>query len=62
MLMIGTDFVPAFFPEGCHDVQIDIHGEQLGRRANVDYGFVGDTKSTLRALAAKLSKTTTTNI
>ena len=35
-------------------VQIDIRGEQLGRRTKVDYGFVGDTKATLRALLPRL--------
>jgi pyruvate dehydrogenase (quinone) len=57
LLMIGTDFpYQPFFPKDATIVQIDIHGEQLGRRANVDYGFVGDTKSTLRALLPKLSQ------
>ena len=29
-------------------------GEQLGRRAKLDYGFVGDTRTTLQALIPKL--------
>jgi len=36
LLMIGTDFpYQPFFPKDATIVQIDIHGEQLGRRANV---------------------------
>jgi pyruvate dehydrogenase (quinone) len=57
LLMIGTDFpYQQFFPSDATIVQIDIRGEQLGRRAKVDYGFVGDTKTTLRALLPKLKQ------
>src|ERR1700726_1405040 len=55
LLMIGTDFpYQQFFPRDATIIQIDIRGEQLGRRTKVDYGFVGDTKTTLRALLPKL--------
>ncbi len=51
LLMIGTDFpYRQFYPKDATVVQIDIRGEQLGRRTKVDYGFVGDAKTTLRAL------------
>jgi pyruvate dehydrogenase (quinone) len=57
LLMIGTDFpYQQFFPKDATIVQIDIRGEQLGRRTKVDYGFVGDTRTTLRALLPKLDK------
>jgi pyruvate dehydrogenase (quinone) len=57
LLMIGTDFpYQPFFPKDATIVQIDIRGEQLGRRTKVDYGFVGDAKTTLRALLPKLSQ------
>lgn len=57
LLMIATDFpYQPFFPKDATIVQIDIRGEQLGRRTKVDYGFVGDTKTTLRALLPKLSQ------
>jgi pyruvate dehydrogenase (quinone) len=57
LLMIGTDFpYQPFFPKDAMIVQVDIRGEQLGRRTRVDYGFVGDTKATLRALLPKLSQ------
>jgi pyruvate dehydrogenase (quinone) len=55
LLMIGTDFpYQQFFPKEAKIVQIDVRGEQLGRRTKVDYGFVGDTQTTLRALLPKL--------
>jgi pyruvate dehydrogenase (quinone) len=55
LLMIGTDFpYQQFFPKEATVIQIDRLGEQLGRRTKVDYGFVGDTKTTLRALLPKL--------
>src|SRR6202011_3708254 len=58
LLMIGTDFpYQPFFPKDATIVQIDIRGEQLGRRTKVDYGFVGDTKTTIRALLPKLRDT-----
>jgi pyruvate dehydrogenase (quinone) len=57
LLMIGTDFpYQQFFPKDAIIVQIDVRGEQLGRRTKVDYGFVGDTKTTLRALLPKLEQ------
>ena len=57
LLMIGTDFpYQQFFPKDATIVQIDLRGEQLGRRTKVDYGFVGDTKTSLRALLPKLEQ------
>jgi len=57
LLMIGTDFpYQQFFPEDATIIQIDIRGEQLGRRTRVDHGFVGDTKTTLRGLLPKLKQ------
>ncbi len=57
LLMIGTDFpYQQFFPEDATVVQIDLRGEQLGRRTKVDFGFVGETKATLRALLPHLGQ------
>jgi pyruvate dehydrogenase (quinone) len=57
LLMIGTDFpYRQFFPRDATIVQIDLRGEQLGRRSKVDYGFIGDTKTTLRSLLPKLEQ------
>ncbi len=51
LLMLGTDFpYQQFYPKDATIVQIDIRGEQLGRRTRVDCGFVGETKATLRAV------------
>src|ERR1700756_361871 len=57
LLMLGTDFpYQQFFPKDATIVQIDLRGEQLGRRSNVDFGFVGDIKTTLRSLLPKLKQ------
>lgn len=57
LLMIGTDFpYQQFYPKDATVVQIDIRGEQLGRRTKLDYGFVGDTKTAIRALLPKLNQ------
>jgi pyruvate dehydrogenase (quinone) len=57
LLMIGTDFpYQQFYPKAATIVQIDLRGEQIGRRTRVDFGFVGDTKTTLRALLPKLEQ------
>jgi pyruvate dehydrogenase (quinone) len=57
LLMIGTDFpYQQFFPKHATVIQIDIRGEQLGRRTKLDYGLVGDTKVTLQALLSKLKQ------
>jgi pyruvate dehydrogenase (quinone) len=57
LLMIGTDFpYQQFFPENATIIQIDIRGEQLGRRTKVDHGFVGDATTTLRGLLPKLKQ------
>jgi pyruvate dehydrogenase (quinone) len=55
LLMIGTDFpYQQFFPAQATIVQIDVRGEQLGRRTKIDHGFVGDSRATLRALLPQL--------
>jgi pyruvate dehydrogenase (quinone) len=51
LLMIGTDFpYQQFFPEKAKIIQVDLRGEQIGRRTKVDLGLVGDTRCTLTAL------------
>jgi len=55
LLMLGTDFpYRQFYPKDATIVQIDLRGEQLGRRTKIDYGLVGSVKTTLRALLPKL--------
>jgi len=53
LLMLGTDFpYRQFYPHGSgvRIAQVDIRGEQIGRRTPVDLGVVGDIRSTLDAL------------
>ena len=57
LLMLGTDFpYQQFFPNRATIIQIDIRGEQLGRRTKLDHGLVGDTKATLQALLPRLKQ------
>lgn len=51
LLMLGTDFpYRQFYPSRAKVVQVDLRGEQLGRRTPVDAGLVGDAGATARAL------------
>ena len=52
LLMLGTDFsYRQFYPQGSARIgQIDIRPEQIGRRAPVTIGLVGDVAVTLDAL------------
>jgi len=55
LLMLGTDFpYQQFYPEQATVIQVDIRGEQIGRRTKVHLGLVGDVKATLQALLPKL--------
>jgi pyruvate dehydrogenase (quinone) len=55
LLMLGTDFpYRAFYPEKARVVQIDLRGEQLGKRTKIDLGLVGDIKTTLQALLPRI--------
>ena len=59
LLLLGTDFpYRQFYPDGAAIVQIDLRGEQLGRRARLDLGLVGDVRSTLTALLPHLNPKT----
>lgn len=51
LLMLGTDFpYRQFFPEKAKIVQVDLRGEQLGRRTPIDLGLVGGVRETAEAL------------
>src|SRR3954470_11319595 len=53
LLMLGTDFpYRQFYPQrpGVRIAQVDIRAEQIGRRAAVDLGVVGDVRTTIAAL------------
>jgi len=55
LLMLGTDFpYQQFYPPEATVIQIDIRGEQIGRRTKVDLGLVGDIKATIAALISHL--------
>jgi pyruvate dehydrogenase (quinone) len=63
LLMLGTDFpYRQFYPQGSgvRIAQVDIRGEQIGRRASVDLGVVGDVRATLQALLPLLKQNTNT--
>jgi pyruvate dehydrogenase (quinone) len=57
LVMLGTDFpYRQFYPQGrgVRIAQIDIRPEQIGRRARVDLGVVGDVRTTIEALLPML--------
>jgi pyruvate dehydrogenase (quinone) len=57
LLMLGTDFpYRQFYPSHAKVIQIDIRGQQIGRRTRVDLGLVGSIKDTLSALLPLLEK------
>src|ERR1700736_1125707 len=59
LLMLGTDFpYRQFYPQGgaVRIAQVDIRAEQIGRRAPVDLGIVGDVGPTLQALLPLLEE------
>lgn len=51
VLMLGTDFpYPQFYPDDAVKIQVDLRGENLGRRTPLDVGLVGDVADTAEAL------------
>jgi len=59
LLMLGTDFpYRQFYPEGgdVRIAQVDLRPENIGRRATVDLGVVGDVRATLPALLPLLNE------
>jgi pyruvate dehydrogenase (quinone) len=59
LLMLGTDFpYPQFFPSHAKIIQVDLRGNQIGRRTKVDLGLVGSIKDTLSALLPLLTTKT----
>jgi pyruvate dehydrogenase (quinone) len=59
LLMLGTDFpYRQFYPAKARIAQIDIRGENIGRRVPVDLGLVGDVGATLDALLPLLTPKT----
>lgn len=59
LLMLGTDFpYRQFYPTGAKIIQIDVRPENLGRRAPLELGLVGDVKATLASLLPRLKPKT----
>ncbi|WP_413249911.1 ubiquinone-dependent pyruvate dehydrogenase [Sinomonas flava] len=57
LLMLGTDFpYQQFYPERAKIIQVDIRGDQLGRRTRLDLGLVGDVRHTASALLPLLTR------
>ena len=58
LLLLGTDFpYRQFYPQGTARIaQVDIRPEQLGRRAPINLGLVGDVGATLDALLPLLNE------
>jgi pyruvate dehydrogenase (quinone) len=51
LVMLGTDFpYRPFFPEGVPVVQVDVRGEQIGKRVPVQFPLVGTVRDTIDAL------------
>ena len=56
VLMLGTDFpYRQFYPPKATLIQVDVRGEQIGRRAPVTHGVVGDVGATVGALLPLLT-------
>jgi pyruvate dehydrogenase (quinone) len=61
LVMLGTDFpYRDFFPEDVPVIQVDVRGEQIGRRVAVEYPLVGTVKDTIDALLPMLTAKTDT--
>ena len=61
LLMLGTDFpYRQFYPDGTkvRIAQVDLRGENIGRRVPVDVGVVGDVRATLAALSPLIDQKT----
>jgi pyruvate dehydrogenase (quinone) len=59
LLMLGTDFpYRQFYPQGAgvRIAQVDIRAENIGRRAPVDLGVVGDVRATVEVLLPLLDE------
>jgi pyruvate dehydrogenase (quinone) len=59
LLMLGTDFpYRNFYPKGAKIVQVDRDPSQLGKRAVLTLGIVGDVGETLAAILPRLTRRT----
>ena len=59
LLMLGTDFpYGQFYPDHGRIIQVDVRGQNLGRRAPIELGLVGTVADTLAALQPLLMQKT----
>lgn len=57
LLILGSDFpYQQFYPRDASVIQVDVRGEQLGRRTPIDLGLVGTVKDTAAALLPLLER------
>lgn len=56
LLVLGSDFpYPQFYPEHAVKIQLDLRGENLGRRTPLDVGLVGGAQESVAALLPRLT-------
>jgi pyruvate dehydrogenase (quinone) len=59
LLLLGTDFpYRQFYPEKARIAQIDIRGENLGKRCRLDIGVIGDVPDVLKRLLDRVAQKT----
>lgn len=57
LLLLGTDFpYRQFYPRDARIAQIDIRGENLGKRCKLELGLVGDVRATITQLLEHLKQ------
>lgn len=57
LLLLGTSFpYRQFYPSNAQVIQVDIAGQQLGKRTEISLGLVGDVNHTLEALMPLLEQ------
>ncbi|QGH70259.1 ubiquinone-dependent pyruvate dehydrogenase [Pseudactinotalea sp. HY158] len=57
LLMLGTDLpYQQFYPERATVIQVDLRGEQIGRRTRVDIPIVGSVRETIEALLPRVER------
>jgi pyruvate dehydrogenase (quinone) len=62
LLMLGTDFpYRPFYPHGVPVIQVDVRGEQIGRRVPVDVPLAGTVRDTIDALLPLVTPKTDTS-
>ncbi|WGY69957.1 ubiquinone-dependent pyruvate dehydrogenase [Burkholderia cepacia] len=59
LLMLGTDFpYRQFYPRHARVAQVDLRGENLGKRCRLELGVIGEVKDTAARLLAHLDEKT----